>query len=243
MKLIRKLLIFIFIVGLIFSTLKTIEWINNTNKNKNIKEQIQDSIKIEKTDTEEKYIVDFKKLKELNDDAVAYLDVNNTDVQYVVVKGNDNDYYLNHNFYKEYNVAGWIFADYKNKFDGKDRNIIIYGHNMKDGSMFSSLKKILTSEWQNNQNKQITLVIEGYTITYQIFSSYVVGVENYYITTYFKNNDAYLDFLNTISERSYYNYDVELSETDKILTLSTCTATGDDRIVIHAKQIDIEENI
>ena len=231
------------ILGIVYSSIKIIEWKINTNKNKDIKEEIQEYIKIEKTETEEeKYIVDFKKLKEQNEDTIGYLKVNNTDVEYVVVKGNNNEYYLNHNFNKEYNVAGWIFADYKNNFDGTDKNIVIYGHNMQDGSMFASLKNILSNDWQNNTNKEIKLVTEQGTITYQIFSSYIVEAEDYYITTNFQNDESFRNFINTVSNRTYYNYNVEVNESDNILTLSTCTGNGKDRIVIHAKQINLEQN-
>lgn len=238
----QALLKLIFILLILISMTKIIKWKINTNKNKNIKEEIQEYIKIEKTDTEEKYIVDFKKLKEQNSDTVAYLKVNNTNVEYVVVKGMDNDYYIDHNFNKEYNVAGWIFADYKNNFDGTDKNIVIYGHNMQDGSMFAPLKQILTSNWQNNTNKQITLVTEEGTLTYEIFSSYTINPEDYYIKTSFQNDQTYLEFLNTLKQRSFYDYNVDINEKDKILTLSTCTGTGNNRIVIHAKQINLENN-
>ena len=74
------------------------------------------------------------------------------------MKANDNDYYLNHNFNKEYNVAGWIFADYHNIFDGSDKNIILYGHDTKDGSMFETLKYTLNKDWQENKDNKIVTI-------------------------------------------------------------------------------------
>jgi len=240
-KILTYILTGICIIGVVYSLLKIIEWKINTEKNKEIKEITQEAVTvIGNTPEEKKYIVDFQKLKEQNSDTVGYLKVNNTNVEYVVVKGKDNEFYLNHNFNKEYNVGGWIFADYKNNFDGTDKNIVIYGHNMQDGSMFASLKEILTGEWQNNTNKQIKLVTEQGTITYQIFSSYTIEAEDYYITTHFQNDEAFKNFINTVSNRTYYNYNVDVNETDNVLTLSTCTGTGKNRIVIHAKQISIE---
>ena len=56
---------------------------------------------------------------------------------------NNNDFYLKHSFDKKYNAAGWIFADYRNKLDGSDKNIVVYGHNRQNGTMFSSLRNIL----------------------------------------------------------------------------------------------------
>jgi len=241
-RIITLLLTLVFLTGIIISLTKIIQWKKNTTDNNKIKEEINENIKVVQEEEEPKYVVDFEALKQQNSDTVAYLKVENTNVDYVVVKGNDNDYYLNHNFKKEYNVAGWIFADYKNKFDGTDKNIVIYGHNMQDGSMFASLKEILTSNWQNNEKKQITLVTEKETITYEIFSSYIIEAEDYYITTNFSNNQLFKEFINTIINRSYYNYNVEVDESDNILTLSTCTGTGKNRIVIHAKQINLEQN-
>ena len=241
-SIISLIITMICIIGVVYSTLKMIEWKKNTTENREIKEIINESIKVIEEEQEKKYIIDFKTLKKQNSDTIAYLNVNNTDVDYVVVKGKDNDYYLNHNINKDYNVAGWIFADYKNNFDGTDKNIVIYGHNMQDGSMFASLKEILTSNWQNNEKKQITLVTEKETITYEIFSSYIIEAEDYYITTNFSNNQLFKEFINTIINRSYYNYNVEVDESDNILTLSTCTGTGKNRIVIHAKQINLEQN-
>ena len=68
-----------------------------------------------------------------------FLKINNTNINYIVIKGKDNEYYLNHNLNKQKNIAGWIFADYKNKLDGSDKNIVIYGHNIVDKSMFGSI--------------------------------------------------------------------------------------------------------
>ena len=93
------------------------------------------------------YNVDFKGLKEKNSDTVAYLKVKGTSIDYVVLKGEDNEFYLKHNFNKEKNVSGWVFADFHNKFDGMDKNIVIYAHNTRDGSMFGTLKSVLNEDW------------------------------------------------------------------------------------------------
>ena len=112
------------------ATFKIIMWKLATDKNKDIKEEIEEKIEVikEKDDQEEKFKIDFKSLKEQNPDTIAYIKVNNTNIDYVVVKGKDNSYYLTHNFLKKWNVAGWIFADYHNKFDDTDKNIVIYGN-------------------------------------------------------------------------------------------------------------------
>lgn len=223
------------IFGLVYSSYKIINWKMDVDENNEIKEKIKKSITIE----DDSYKIDFKSLKETNPDTVAYIKVNNTKIDYVVVKTTDNDYYLKHNFNKEYNVAGWIFMDYRNKLDGTDKNIIIYGHNTKDNSMFDSLKNVLTKEWQTNKdNLIITLVTEEKEYKYQVFSTYEIKPEDYYLTTNFKSENNYMYFLDKINSRSHYNYNVELDKEDRILTLSSCLGEGQTRVVLHAKLME-----
>ena len=148
-----------------------------------------------------------------------------------------NIYYLKHNFNKESNSAGWIFADYKNKVDGTDKNLVIYGHNMRDDSMFGSLKNILNDDWHNEEeNKYVTFVTENDNSIYEVFSVYQVADEDYYITTDFKDNE-FNDFIKTINSRSKFDFDVDVNENDNILTLSTCANNNKYRVVLHAKKI------
>ena len=107
----------------------------------------------------------------INNDTIAWLKVNGTDIEYAVVKANDNSYYLDHNFEKEYNKAGWIFADYKNVLDGTDKNIIIYGHNMGNGTMFGTLKTVLDSSWRKNaDNMIVNFDLNNQSYKFKIFS-------------------------------------------------------------------------
>ena len=234
------LLIFILIFGIMFtiSTIKIINYLKDNSENKQIQKKINKAITIT-PNKEDKYKVDFNILTKQNNDTVAYLKVNGTNIDYVVVKGTDNDYYLNHNFNKKYNVSGWIFADYHNKFDGSDKNIIIYGHNTMDGSMFGTLKDTLNKDWyENKDNHKIMLVTTKGINYYQVFSTYTIEVEDYYINTTFSTDDDYETFLKRLKFRSIYPYEVNISKTDKILTLSTCTPDGNKRVVLHAKLIN-----
>ena len=104
--------------------------------------------------------------------------------------------------------------------------------------MFDTLKYVLTKSWQINTNNQIiTLVTEEKEYKYQVFSTYEIKPEDFYITTSFKSNDNYKYFLGKILERSNYNYKVDLDEDDRILTLSSCLGEGQTRVVLHAKLI------
>ena len=234
------ILMIFFIILLFFSGTKIVIWYMNNQNNKKISDEIAEFVTVDETkeDNEEKYVVDFEKLKEKNSDIVAWLKVNGTNIETTVVKTTNNDYYLTHNFNKEYNSAGWIFADYKNKVDGTDKNLVIYGHNMRDDSMFGSLKWVINEDWYNNEdNKYITLITENETQVYEVFSVYRIEKEDYYIQTNFDTEKEFNTFAQTIKKRSKKDFNVDVNKEDNILTLSTCANNNKYRVVLHAKKI------
>lgn len=236
-KILITLIQIVLIAVIIFSGIKIIEWIKSNKKNKDIMSEIKENVVInnEMDSNNEEYKIDFAKLKQKNSDAIAWIKVNGTDIDFPVVKGTDNSYYLTHNFDKEKNKAGWIFADYRNKFDGTDKNIIIYGHNMKNGSMFASLKDVIKEEWYNNENnKYIALITENENCKYQVFSVYQIETEEYYLQTNISN---FKEFVEKIKGRSKKKFNVDIKETDSILTLSTCADNTKYRVVLHAVKI------
>ena len=233
----------IFCVTLIISITYIIKWYIDIRQNKIVEEKVSEAIHIENIDdieniTKVKYDIDFKKLKGINNDTIGWIKVNGTNIEKAVVKSKDNNYYLKHNFEKKYNQAGWIFVDYRNKLDGTDKNIIIYGHNMKNDSMFGTLRNILKEEWYNNDDNYIVnFVTENENQKYQVFSVYQIENEDYYLKTEFSNNE-FIKFIETLKNRSVKNFNVELTQEDSILTLSTCGNTNKYRIVLHAKKLD-----
>lgn len=228
------IVLLICIVTMFISGFHIIKWLKENKQTKQTKNKIIESVIVE----DEKLVVDFKKLKEENNNTVAWLKVNGTNIEYPVVKSKDNDFYLTHSFDDSYNSAGWIFADYKNKFDGTDKHIVIYGHNRRDGSMFGTLKNVLDKTWcDNKNNRKIIFVTEKGNMTYEVFSVYTIKKEDYYTKTKFDNNEIFEDFIKTLKNRSKYNFEVEVEKTDKILTLSTCANDNNFRVVVHAKKI------
>ncbi len=185
--------------------------------------------------------VDFDKLKSANPDTIGWIRVLGTDINYPVVQTTDNDFYISHSFDKSYNKAGWIFADYTNKNlknEILDKNTVIYGHNRQNNSMFGTLTNTLKKNWQNEENNRyINFSTPNKTMIWEVFSTYTINAEAYYIQTHFSSDKAYEEFLNTIKNRSNYNYNVDVSASDYILTLSTCTNIGNGRAVLHAKLI------
>lgn len=238
-KAILNLVIYIMLLSiLLYSGIKIYKWYKDKTNNNKIAEQIRDTVIVEEKnedENKEESKVDFNKLKEQNSDAVAWIKVNNTNIEYPVVKGSNNSFYLNHSFDKSNNSAGWIFADYRNKFDNTDKNIVIYGHNMKDNSMFGSLKNILNSDWYDNEeNTNIILYTENEKCIYKVFSIYKIESEDYYIKKEFSDDNNFEQFVNTIKKRSIKEFNTDVSKDDNILTLSTCANNNKYRIVLHA---------
>ena len=232
------------IILIIVSLLSLWNWNNENKENNGILKEVLSNVKTTETiitDNGSSYnslTIDFNGLKNKNADTVGWINLNNTSVNYSIVKTSDNNYYLNHNFNKSYNSAGWIFMDYRCNDDFSSKNTVIYGHNRKDGSMFGTLKSLLNSNWYL-KNSYITIATPEGNKIYQIFSIYKIKAESYYITTSFASESDYDTFLNTISKRSIYNFGIGLNTNDSIITLSTCTGTNNARTVIHAKLISI----
>lgn len=241
-KAILNLILYIILLSiLIYSGIKIFKWYKDKTNNNKIVEQIKSTVIVEENNedgNENGYIVDFNKLKEQNNETIAWLKINNTNVEYPVVKGTNNSFYLNHSFDKSKNSAGWIFADCRNKFDNTDKNIVIYGHNMRDGSMFGSMLNILNSKWyENEENTNITLYTENEKSIYKVFSVYKIENEDYYIKTEFKNGNEFEGFIKNLKKRSIKDFNVDVSKDDNILTLSTCANNNKYRVVLHAKKV------
>lgn len=236
-------IIYLILIGLlIYSGIKIFKWNKENSNNNNITDKINEAVTVEKnSEGKEDFNINFNTLKKQNEDTVAWIKVNNTNVKYPVVKAKDNSFYLTHSFDKSNNSAGWIFADYKNKFDDTDKNIVIYGHNRRDGSMFSSLKNALNPNWYNNDlNRNILFYTENEEYNYEIFSIYKIESEDYYIKTEFNDENDFEDFINTVTKRSVQDFGVNVSKDDSILTLSTCANNNKYRVVIHAKKVIID---
>jgi sortase B len=217
---------------------KTENILNEIYENANVS---SDNISIDNDLKIEVENIDFNKLINKNPDTIGWIKVLGTDINYPVVQTNNNDFYLTHSFDKSYNKAGWIFADYINKNlknNELDKNTIIYGHNRQNNSMFGTLSNVFKEEWlSNKENHYINFSTLNNNMVWEVFSTYTIEKEEYYIQSNFSSDEEYISFLNTIKNRSTYKYDVNISKEDKILTLSTCTNVGKGRTVLHAKLI------
>ena len=185
----------------------------------------------------------YKKLLGKNSDTVGWLTVLGTKIDYPIVKGADNSYYLSRNFNREKDYNGWVFMDYRNDEQNLDSNTIIYGHNRYySGVMFGTLNNVTKKKWLNNaDNQYITFNTLYKSMTWKVFSIYSIDVTSDYLYINFENDESFQNFINLIKGRSNYQFDANVTVNDKILTLSTCL-DNDKRLVVHAVLINSNEN-
>lgn len=181
--------------------------------------------------------VDFSELRAINDETAGWISLSGTNINYPYVQTTNNDFYLKHSFDKSYNTAGWVFEDFRNKNDGSDKNLILYAHGRNDGSMFGTLRTILTNGWRNNSNNYtVRTANDSELALWQVFSVYRIEVTTDYIQTNFANDAQFEKFINMLKDRSVQDFGATVSGKDQILTLSTCY-NSKERVVLHAKLI------
>jgi len=181
-------------------------------------------------------------MKDLNDEYVGWISIHDTKIDYPVVKAKDNEFYLTRNFYKEKDKAGSIFMDFRNSTDQLDKNTIIYGHNMKDQSMFGSLQDYKTTSFLE-EHSVISLDFVDEHYEWEVFSVYSV-TDTEWMETSFTSDQEFEIFLQSIRRKSIIDLQTDVTVNDQILTLSTCTnVEEDERMIVHAKLISKGEGI
>lgn len=166
--------------------------------------------------------VDFSALETQNPDVVAWLTLPGTEIDYPVVQGTDNEYYLRHLFSGEVNKLGSIFMDYRSSGDFSDPNTILYGHNMKDGSMFSSLTKYVNQDYYD-RFPAMTLYTPGGNFVIELFLGVLLDASRDSIRTDFENDGEFLAYVQALSEESLFESDTVVGADDRIVTLCTCS--------------------
>ena len=187
------------------------------------------AVEEKKGDGEDQFSVNFDELMKMNPDTIGWIRFHPepSQISYPIVKGKDNSEYLKKTFSANENTLGAIFLNVDNNADFMDKNTIIYGHRMKDGSMFRHLQDYEEkSFWESNPYFYI-YTPDGREITYHIYSAgQVEDTSDTYLTS-FESEEAYQSFLNMTKEASLYDTGVELNAQSAIVTLSTCTSASD----------------
>lgn len=184
---------------------------------------------------EEMAQIDLAALKEVNPDVIGWIRIPDSNIDYPILQGEDNDFYLHHTWDKVKNSVGSVFMEHRNTPDFTDYNTILYAHNMNDGSMFANVKRYNTL-WYWERHRYVYIATEEGVLRYEIFSGYETKTES---TTYglsFQQTETKIKFLTYALEKSTANMEIVPELTDRILTLSTCSGLGRyNRWVIHAR--------
>lgn len=182
------------------------------------------------------YMQRFALLKALNDDAVGWIYIEGTGIDHPVVRGSNNEHYLRRDIEKKRSSRGSIFLDCRNSKDPTDKHFVVYGHNMRDGSMFADLLLYSDAPYLR-AHPIIEFNIGGTPTSWEIFSVRNIGDTPLPIS--FSKDVSFDDFLHAISHSSLYETGVSVSSDDQILSLSTCSHRARDRrFVVHAKKVD-----
>lgn len=185
----------------------------------------------------EDVVIDMEALQEINPDIVGWIRFDNLEIiSYPVLYSGDDEKYLRSDIYGNKTTAGCIFIEGANNPDLNDYHTIIYGHNMKNLSMFGSLRKYKNDGFYED-NQYFTVYLEDRAYRYQIFAYYDVPETDQIYTIGFGPDDTYQSFIDKMISRSYKDTGIEVTKTDRVVTLSTCSSEGN-RFVVHAVRVD-----
>lgn len=239
MKILKKIVNIILVLIICICSYKIVDKVMEYKKADNVYEKIR----IEKEELKNSYINNEDDTEKDgrgnifidNEDYRGWLNVENTNIDYPVLQSYDNQYYLDKDINREYLMSGSIFMNYLN--DGfNDENTVLFGHHMRNKTMFAQLKKYKEKEFFYGDNDIVIEVENDKVLKYKVFSAYVTDSKDNYIKTNFDDKDQYKEFLEDIKNKSQYKSDIDVNENDKIITLSTCSYEFNDaRMVVHGK--------
>lgn len=180
--------------------------------------------------------INFAEVMQECPDCYAWIRIPDTNIDYPIVQSpTDNAFYLDHNAYGDYEYAGAIFTEDYNAKDFSDLNTVIYGHNMKNGSMFQNLHFYEDMAFME-EHPTFEIYLPDKILTYQVFAAYNYDDRHLMTSIDYSESERYLSYLNDIvNQRSMsanIDKDVELTETDRIVTLSTCNGIDDQRYLV-----------
>lgn len=189
--------------------------------------------------------VDFSSLTSQNSDIYSWIYIPDTNVNYPVCQSYvDDNYYLDHDVYGNYSFAGAIYSQVCNNRDFSDRVTVLYGHNMANGSMFATLHRFADSSFFESHDKIYVYTAER-KLTYKVVSAFIYDDRHIMNSFDFSNDEQFQSYLDTIqnprSVSKNVRSGVELSLSDKIITLSTCLNSGEGRYLVNGVLINDEK--
>ena len=186
---------------------------------------------------------DYQSLLNENADCIGWLKIDGTDISYPVVQGKDNEFYLHHDFQKNYAICGTLMLDCRNDIAAGQEHLIIYGHQMKDGSMFKQLNGYKEKAFYH-EHKEIMLYLENQKYQkyqYEVAAVYVTNVAQsggYYDYLHKETRKQQMDYLQQMAAYQLYPTEVTVREDDELLSLSTCEySSTNGRLIVLARRI------
>ena len=242
-------------LGLTCGAIGIYKYIEEKNAGKEYEKLQQEVVKEEPKPVEEPELepvskveipIDFAALQQQNPDVYAWIQVPGTEVDYPILQSsNDNTYYLNHTIDGEEKKEGAIFTENYNTKTFEDPNTVIYGHDMKNGSMFQSIHKYMDRSFFDN-NRDIVIYMPDQILHYKIFAAYLTDNRHLLMNYNFWSKDEYQQYLNSIFSmrdiNAFIDTSTEVTTEDKIITLSTCYAgISTQRYLVQAVLVSIEK--
>lgn len=166
--------------------------------------------------------MNFTSLQAVNDDVVGWILAEGRSIDYPVVHGKDNEYYLTHLFDHKKNKLGTLFVDYRNHGDFSDKNTVIYGHYMKDGSMFASLTEYKDQKYYDSFPTMVLYTPDG-DFTIEFFAGIVADGNNEFVRFEFQDDEDFLEYIRKLQEKSTFKSNTIVKSDDRIITLCTCS--------------------
>ncbi len=239
MKKIKIISFLICLIIFVFSIYKIYEYFSQENESKNVNKKLIDkAVVVNREQVEDNKIpisIDFDILEKESKNIIGWIYSEDTPINYPIVRGKDNVYYLNHLVNDEINNSGSIFLDYRNDVKFSDNEIIIYGHNMKNDTMFGTLTNYKNEEYYK-AHKKIYISTKNNNFEMEVLAQSIIS-ENSKLYDLEKNN-VRNEIIKIINEK---NNDINIAEDDKLIVLSTCTnQTEEERYVLIGK---LEDNL
>lgn len=180
--------------------------------------------------------IDFDALKAINPEITGWIYMEGIGASYPIAAGKDNEYYLNHTFEGQRNGSGCIFMDYENNSDFTDYNTFVYGHNMKNGTMFGSLKRYVEKEDFIEEYPYFYIYTENSAKKYAICSYYIATPteEIYHLVG---STEAYAEYQKLVLGKSVKDCGIEVTGQQKMVSLSTCSGNGSKRFLVHGVEV------
>ncbi len=187
-------------------------------------ESVDDETEKEIKESKDETGFDYDSLAEINSDCIGWICIEDTEIDYPVMQTSDNEYYLHRNFYQEYAACGAIFMDCRNDIARTQEHLILYGHQMKDGSMFKQLNGYKDKAfWE--MHPEITLYLKNEKYVYDVAAVFITNDQksgDYYDYLHSETRNQQMEYLKNMAAYQLYDTDIKVHGSDELLSLSTC---------------------